>query len=183
MNNFAFFYVAFNILKKPYISMHMGTNRNMQDIVNSWSQDHKCLLVRAPRVLLISLVRFDYQSHQTRKLRQSVRVNRQIRICARGEAENSAPGEGCGISHVFPFSAQLLQYELVGGIIHIGDLAHTGHYRAFTALHDSTPNAELTRYNILMHDDNLPPQKANNSNIAQIASNVYVLAYRQGSSN
>ena len=168
---------------QPYVSMHMGTNGNMQDIVNSWSRDHKCLLVSAPRILLISLVRFAYQSNQTRKLRQPVRVNRRIWICTRGEAENSAPGERYGASHAFPFPVHLQQYELIGGIIHIGDLAHTGHYRAFTALHDSHPNDELNRSNFLMHDDNSPPQKARQSNIAQIASNVYVLAYRQGSSS
>ena len=166
---------------QPYISMHIGAHRCIQDIASSWSHDHKSLLVHAPRILFISLVRFNYQFHQARKLRCSVRVNKRIRICTKGEAVHSAPEER--LEQTFPFPVHSLPYELMGGIIHIGDLAHTGHYRAFTTLHNSDSSTELTHHDVLMHDDNMPPQPARRANIAQIASNVYVLAYRRGGSN
>ena len=174
----------------PYISMHIGAHRCIQDIANSWSQDHKSLLTHSPRILLISLVRFNYQFNQARKLRCSVRVKKQIRICAKGEAVHSAPEEEAvpsapeeRLEQAFPFPVHSLSYELMGGIIHIGDLAHTGHYRAFTVLRNFDRSAELTHHDVLMHDDNITPQPARRSNIAQIASNVYVLAYRRGGSS
>ena len=74
-------------------------------------------------------------------------------------------------------------YSLIGGIIHIGDLAHTGHYRAFeiipmTGIQDET-NAAISATDIIIHDDNSSPTVATRAQLNQIHNNAYVIALRK----
>ena len=54
---------------QPHISLHIGRNRELQGIINSWSRDHHCLLTAAPQLLIVSLIRFAYSNQHARKLR------------------------------------------------------------------------------------------------------------------
>ena len=76
---------------QPHISLHMGRHRELQGIINSWSEDHSCLLTVAPQLLIVFLVRFAYCNQHARKLRHSIRLKKTIRLLTAGEADLTAP--------------------------------------------------------------------------------------------
>ena len=173
---------------QPHFGLRMGRHREIPAIANSWSRDHNCLLTVAPELLVVSIVRFAYCNQHTRKLRRSIRLKKTISVCTIGEADLPAlyavqRDIQPELENLFQFPTHATMYELLGGIIHIGDQAHTGHYRAFTVILESGGHPELSQQEVMMHDDNALPKRATKANLAQIASNVYVLAFRQGGSS
>ena len=98
---------------QPHIGLHMGRNRELQEIVHSWSRDHRYLLTVAPELLIVSIARFAYCNQKACKLRHSVRLKKTISILNVGEADNSAPRKP-ELESPFPFPAHATAYELLG---------------------------------------------------------------------
>ena len=167
---------------RPYITVNLGRCTTLRGVVQAWGNTHDNVLTLVPPVLLIGLARFAYRHGQARKLRQSIRIakivempllNRAAVLPAPGPSTEDEPASQ-------PCRTTQAEYELVGSIIHIGDLAHTGHYHAFTLQASANDNMmELAHAEIMMRDDNIVPQQATPSHVAQITNNAYILAFRK----
>ena len=95
---------------------------------------------------------------------------------AAGSAPVRAPIGECQNQH---YSTTDIPYQLQGGIIHIGDRAHTGHYRMFEVRNMPSENDQLHAGDLIMHDDNTQPVSATHTNLVQIHHNAYVLLFRK----
>ena len=77
------------------------------------------------------------------------------------------------------YSTTDIPYQLLGGIIHIGDRAHTGHYRMFEVRNMFSESDQLYAEDLIMHENNIQPVPAAHANLVQIHHNAYMLLFRK----
>ena len=172
--------------------MNLEGATSIQEVIQHWRGTQPLnALVTAPQLIVISLARFQYRKGQPRKLRQRIDVHRNIFLpIFRSDASCSAlpeePSSSAGPApHREPRGGNRrqmretaeIQYQLLGGILHIGDRAHTGHYRMFETRDVSAEQNQLISTDLLIHDDNVQPAVANRDNLVQIQHNAYVLLF------
>ena len=172
----------------PYIKMNFDGDMELQEVINGWKGSTRVTaLISAPEILLISLACFQFSGNRVRKKRNRIQLQRRVVMpvfdarTARRSLTATAGGP-----RARPKQARATHdahYSLIGGIIHIGDLAHTGHYRAFeiapkTGMPDGTEDA-ISAADITIHDDNRRPAVATRAQLNQIHNNAYVIALRK----
>ena len=142
---------------------------------------------------LISLARFPHRRGQPRKLRQKIDVHGNIflpifRSHRHATAPSRAPDERresaplrapCDHRDEPRCSTTKIPYCLLGGIIHIGDRAHTGHYRMLEFRDTYKDRDQLEAKDLIMHDDNTKPIEATSANLSQIHHNAYVMLFKK----
>ena len=160
----------------PFVSISLGRAGSLQQVLDNWSRRGGNVLVQPPQLLILSLRGFTFHNGRVAKTRQLVTISRSLNVVACGGADSPAHRADQAQTW-FPFAVSSMPYELLGGTIHIGDLAHTGHHGAFTITGDGS-GRDLNPQNVYMHDDNVELVLSSRANINQIHTNTYVLAYR-----
>ena len=95
------------------------------------------------------------------------------------DIDDSAPCRVPGSNRRQSYTTHDVPYQLLGGIIHIGDRAHTGHYRMFEVRDVHQDSDQLVARDLTLHDDNTQPAAATSANLTQIHHNAYVLLFRK----
>ena len=156
----------------PFLSLDIQGKATLTEALASWHTQHYIhALTRPPTLLVIQLGRFRRNGRRTTKIRTP-----------------------CDIQPVLdlPFfcddqlACSMTTYRLCGGIVHIGDLATSGHYRPFCVhqtVHSrgsevSSPNHDdevLGPYTL--YDDDKPLVNRNSSTDNILRHNTYVAFY------
>ena len=156
----------------PFLSLDIQGKATLTEALASWHTQHYIhALTRPPTLLVIQLGRFRHNGRRTTKIRTP-----------------------CDIQPVLdlPFfcddqlACSMTTYRLCGGIVHIGDLATSGHYRPFCVhqtVHSrgsevSSPNHDdevLGPY--ILYDDDKPLVNRNSSTDNILRHNTYVAFY------
>ena len=128
-------------------------------------------LSRPPALLAIQLGRFQYNGRRTIKVRTPCDIPLMLELPVFRDDQL-----GCSSR----------AYRLCGGIVHIGDLATSGHYRPF-CVHNavqssgsevSSPNDATTMFGpYTLYDDDKPPSTSNPSSDNLLRHNTYVVFY------
>ena len=108
---------------------------------------HILPLLAHPEVLLISLARFQYSGERIRKRRNRVTLLKCGQLPFFDQRRRRAPTSSEPAGEKADQRTTLdISYNLIGGIIHIGDRAHTGRYRAFEVHNKTLDCTRKSRY-------------------------------------
>ena len=151
----------------PFLSL------DIQDMpATSWhAQHYRRALSRPPILLAIQLGRFQYNGRRTIKVRTPCDVPLMLELPVFQDDQL-----GCSS----------MTYRLCGGIVHVGDLANSGHYRPFCVHNDvqssgsevASPSDTTPMFGpYTLYDDDKPPTTRNPSTDNLLRHNTYVVFY------
>ena len=109
--------------------------------------------------MILQVSRFLQTERGIRKTRQSFQLQKRVHIPIFTDHAGS-------VEH--------MQYELCGGVLHVGKVVTAGHYQAF---YFPGPNDDLWQSH-LVHDDDSPAVQGTAASRQAICTNCYLLAYR-----
>ena len=166
----------------PFISLDIQDMPTLGEALASWREQHyRHALSRPPTLPAIQLGRFRHNGRRTLKVRTPCDIPLVLELPVFQDDQL-----GCDSR----------SYRLSGGIVHVGDLATSGHYRPFcvhNSVHSSgsevaSPNDATTMFGpYTLYDDDKPPSTRNPSTDNLLRHNTYVVFYlctrRAGRSN
>ena len=159
-------------LTSPFISFAIRGHTTLQDALTAWHEQHyRHALCAPPKLLAIQLGRFCSVGRRTVKVRTPCVIPLEIAI-------------PCFCDDLLECGPQL--YRLCSGIVHIGDMATTGHYRPFCvhrvvhrpgyeATSPVGSGAMLGSYTL--YDDDRPPVLNTAATDNLLRHNAYVVFY------
>ena len=156
----------------PFISLDIQGKNSLREALISWHEQHYRHAISAPPILLaIQLGRFRHNGRRTVKIRTPCDIPPALELPFFRDNQLE-----CGLK----------SYRLCGGIVHVGDLATSGHYRPFCvhrAVHRlgsevASPNdSEDTLGPYTLYDDDRPPMSRSLSTDSLLRHNTYVVFY------
>ena len=156
----------------PFISLDIQGKNSLREALISWHEQHYRHAISAPPILLaIQLGRFRHNGRRTVKIRTPCDIPPALELPFFRDNQLE-----CGLK----------SYRLCGGIVHVGDLAASGHYRPFCvhrAVHRlgsevASPNdSEDTLGPYTLYDDDRPPMSRSLSTDSLLRHNTYVVFY------
>ena len=166
----------------PFISLDIQNMPALGEALASWHAQHYRRALSSPPVLLaIQLGRFRYNGRRTIKIRTPCDIPLMLELPVFRDDQL-----GCSSRN----------YRLCGGIVHVGDLANSGHYRPFCVHNDvqslgsevASPSDATPMYGpYTLYDDDRPPTTRDPSTDNLLRHNTYVVFYlrtcRAGRSN
>ena len=154
----------------PFISLNIQDMPTLSEALASWhAQHYRHALSRPPTLLAIQIGRFRCNGRRTVKLRTPCDIPLLLELPVFQDDQL-----GCSS----------WAYRLCGGIVHVGDLATSGHYRPFcvhNAVQSSgsevaSPNVATTMFGpYTLYDDDKPPSTRNPSTDNLLRHNTYVV--------
>ena len=150
----------------PYVSVDITAQHDLQNALNAWHQQQYIhALIDLPKLLCLQLGRFRHEGSRTVKVRHRCSVPQRLQV-----------------PH---FADDFLEcatqeYILCSGIVHVGDTATSGHYRAMcvhspfadTRSEDSSPALRYT-----LCDDDRPASLHSPRLDSLLEHNLYVVMY------
>ena len=156
----------------PFISLDIQGKNSLREALISWHEQHYRHAISAPPILLaIQLGRFRRNGRRTVKIRTPCDIPPALELPFFSDNQLE-----CGQK----------SYRLCGGIVHVGDLATSGHYRPFCvhrAVHRlgsevASPNdSDDTLGPSTLYDDDRPPMSRSLSTDSLLRHNAYVVFY------
>ena len=150
----------------PYIGVDITDHSSLQSALNAWHHQHYTYaLSDPPRLLCLQLGRFRHEGRRTVKVRHKCQVPKRLQVPV--------------------FGGELLEctaheYILCSGIVHVGDTAASGHYRAM-CVHSpletvrSGGSSPVLRYTLCDDDRQASQRSPNLDNL--LDHNLYVVMY------
>ena len=122
----------------PHIRLHLERPFHIQTAIDTWHQQ-ECVhaFTRPPDTLILQVGRFLQTERGIRKTRQSFKLQKTVRVPM--FTDNSG-------------TVQHVQYEICGGVLHVGKVVTAGHYQAF---YFPSQNEDIWQSH-LIHDDDSP---------------------------
>ena len=156
----------------PFVSFEIRGHATLQDALTAWHEQHyRHALCDPPKLLAIQLGRFCSVGRHTVKVKTSCVIPLDIAIpYFRNDLLE------CGLQ----------QYRLCSGIVHVGDMATTGHYRPFcvhSVVHrpgyeaTSPDNSGAMLGSYTLFDDDKPPVLNTAASDNLLRHNAYVVFY------
>ena len=148
----------------PYIGVDIADHSSLQSALNAWHHQHYTYaLSDPPRLLCLQLGRFRHEGRRTVKVRHKCQVPKRLQVPV--------------------FGGELLEctaheYILCSGIVHVGDTAASGHYRAM-CVHSpfetvrSEGSSPVLRYTLCDDDRQASQRSPNLDNL--LDHNLYVV--------
>ena len=150
----------------PHVGVNIAAHQDLQSALYAWHQQHYThALSTPPKLLCLQLGRFRHEGRRTVKVRSQCNVPNRLQVPA-------FVGDR--------LECTLLTYALCGGIVHIGDTATSGHYRAM-CVHPplgqerSEVSSPTPRYTLCDDDKQASPNSLRLDNL--LAHNLYVVLY------
>ena len=150
----------------PYIGVDITAHSGLQSALNAWRHQHYTYaLSDPPRLLCLQLGRFRHEGRRTVKVRHRCHVPKRLRVPV--------------------FVGEFLEctthvYVLCSGIVHVGDTAVSGHYRAM-CVHSpletgwSEDSSPVLRYTLCDDDRQASQSSPRLDNL--LDHNLYVVMY------
>ena len=150
----------------PYIGVDITAHSGLQSALNAWHHQHYTYaLSDPPRLLCLQLGRFRHEGRRTVKVRHRCHVPKRLRVPV--------------------FVGEFLEctthvYVLCSGIVHVGDTAVSGHYRAM-CVHSpletgwSEDSSPVLRYTLCDDDRQASQSSPRLDNL--LDHNLYVVMY------
>ena len=147
----------------PHIRLHLERPFHIQNAIDAWHKQ-ECVhaFTRTPDTLILQVVRFLQTERGIRKTRQSFALQKTVRIPV--FTDHSA-------------TVRHMQYEICGGVLHVGKVVTAGHYQAF---YFPSQNEDIWQSH-LIHDDDSPAVQGTAATQQAICTNCYLLAYKRSS--
>ena len=155
----------------PFISLDIQGKHTLREALLSWHEQHYRHALSIPPLLAIQLGRFWHNGRRTIKIRTPCDLPLALDLPFFRDNQLR-----CG----------LRSYRLCGGIVHVGDLATSGHYRPF-CVHKSVHrhgsevasphDAEAMLGPYTLYDDDRPPTSRSLSTDTLLRHNTYVVFY------
>ena len=148
----------------PYIGVDITGHSSLQSALNAWHHQHYTYaLSDPPRLLCLQMGRFRHEGRRTVKVRHRCQVPQRLQVPV--------------------FGGELLEcteyeYVLCSGIVHVGDTAASGHYRAM-CIHSplesvrSEVSSPVLRYTLCDDDRQASQRSPNLDNL--LDHNLYVV--------
>ena len=147
----------------PHIRLHLERPFHIQNAIDVWHKQ-ECVhaFTRTPDTLILQVGRFLQTERGIRKTRQSFALQKTVRIPV-------FTGHSGTVRH--------MQYEICGGVLHVGKVVTAGHYQAFYF----PSQTEDIWQSHLIHDDDNPAVQGTAATQQAICTNCYLLAYKRSS--
>ena len=156
----------------PFISLNIQDMPTLREALASWhTQHYRHALSRPPALLAFQLGRFQFNGRRTIKVRTPCDIPLMLELPVFQDDQLDCSSRA---------------YRLCGGIVHVGDLATSGHYRPF-CVHNAVQStgSEVSSNNdatimfgpYTLHDDDKPPSTRNPSSDNLLRHNTYVVFY------
>ena len=145
----------------PHIRLSLERPFHLQDAIDKWHQQ-ECVhaFTRPPDTLILQVSCFLQTERGIRKTRQSFQLQKKVRIPIFTDHSGTV---------------QHIDYEICGGVLHVGKVVTAGHYQTFyfPGQHEDIWQSHL------IHDDDGPATQGTAATKQAICTNSYLLAYRQ----
>ena len=147
----------------PHTRLHLERPFHIQNAIDVWHKQ-ACVhaFTRTPDTLILQVGRFLQTERGIRKTRQSFALQKTVRIPV-------FTGHSGTVRH--------MQYEICGGVLHVGKVVTAGHYQAFYF----PSQTEDIWQSHLIHDDDNPAVQGTAATQQAICTNCYLLAYKRSS--
>ena len=156
----------------PFLSVDIRDKPHLRDAIASWhAQHYRHALLNPPVLLAIQMGRFQHNGRRTVKVRTPCDIPMTLEVPV-------FLGDQLGCSS--------RTYKLCGGIVHVGDLATSGHYRPFCVhqnVQDSGSEVTSPQDDNSVHgtytlfDDDKPPASRSPGTDNLLRHNTYVVLY------
>ena len=145
----------------PHIRLSLERPFHLQDAMDKWHQQ-ECVhaFTRPPDTLILQVSCFLQTERGIRKTRQSFQLQKKVRIPIFTDHSGTV---------------QHIDYEICGGVLHVGKVVTAGHHQTFyfPGQHEDIWQSHL------IHDDDGPATQGTAATKQAICTNSYLLAYRK----
>ena len=145
----------------PHIRLHLDRPFQIQKAIDVWHKQ-ECVhaFTNTPDSLILQVGRFLQTERGIRKTRQSFALQKTVRI---------------PVFTDYSGTVRHMQYEICGGVLHVGKVVTAGHYQAF---YFPSQNEDIWQSH-LIHDDDSPAVQGTAATQQAICTNCYLLAYKR----